>query len=424
MMDVLTKDLLVNFLLMILPLLFIQIVYFYSYRQRLESSKEWLAALFPAVSIVLCMLFPFSVNEGFLWDLRGVPLIIGALYGGYRMAFFLIGVMLISRIMIGGDGVLVITYTLLLMCILLPFAVKYFRSSSILVKTTVSCILVTVFVLSNALLAFILFDVEMSLFIWMEYIFINIIGMILAIILWEIIRTNFVILNDLIKAEKLAVISHLAASISHEVRNPLTVSKGFIQMAIQQQNNRETSDYLSTALKEIDRATDIINDYLTFAKPAPEQQMHVRITEEITQSINVMKPLANMNNVVIHHVLTLPTDRLVKTEPKKFKQCMINIIKNGIEAMPDGGNLYINCGLESEHVVINIRDEGQGMKKEEINRLGEPYFSTKNKGTGLGLMVSYSIIRALNGQIDVTSEPDKGTEFIITLPIHDEAPHE
>ncbi|WP_227395730.1 ATP-binding protein [Jeotgalibacillus aurantiacus] len=417
-MDVLTKDLLVNFLLMILPLLFIQIVYFYSYRQRLESSKEWLAALFPAVSIVLCMLFPFSVNEGFLWDLRGVPLILGALYGGYRMAFFLIGVMLITRMMIGGDGVLVISYTLLLMSILLPVSIKFFKNAPLLVKAMVSCGLVTAFVLSNAFLAYLLFGVQMDLFIWAEYIFINVTGMLLAIILWEIIRTNFVILNDLIKAEKLAVVSHLAASISHEVRNPLTVSKGFIQMAIQQEKDHpKTDEYLSTALKEIDHASEIINDYLTFAKPAPEQQKDLVIIEEINQSINVMKPLANMNKVVIHPVLNLPADQMVKTEPKKFKQCMINIIKNAIEAMPDGGNLYIRCGIESNCIVISIQDEGLGMKKEELNRLGEPYFSTKNKGTGLGLMVSYSIIRALNGHIDVSSEPGKGTIFTVKIPV-------
>ncbi|HEY4551451.1 MAG TPA: ATP-binding protein, partial [Bacillus sp. (in: firmicutes)] len=104
-------------------------------------------------------------------------------------------------------------------------------------------------------------------------------------------------------------------------------------------------------------------------------------------------------------------------EKKKFQQCLINILKNGIESMPDNGHLQIRQSVTNDMIKIDIRDEGKGMTQEQINRLGEPYFTTKEKGTGLGMMVSYSIIKSMNGTIKVTSEYGKGTCFTLKLPI-------
>ena len=103
---------------------------------------------------------------------------------------------------------------------------------------------------------------------------------------------------------------------------------------------------------------------------------------------------------------------------------MINILKNGIESMPNNRNLRISQTYYKDTMQINIRDEGTGMTQEQINRLGEPYFTTKEKGTGLGLMVSYSIIKAMGGSILVTSEQGKGTCFSLRLPILQESEQE
>ncbi|AJD90759.1 histidine kinase [Jeotgalibacillus malaysiensis] len=420
-MDVLTKDLLVNFLLMILPLLFIQIVYFYSYRNRLQKKESKFAAIFPAISILLCLSFPFTINEGFLWDLRAVPIVLGTLYGGYRMGIFLTAVALISRAALGGDGVLVSTITLLLIWILYLAFMKQFQRSKVPGKIMIGTLLVSFLVLCNLTLSYLIFNVLMPLDVWVTFTIINIVGLIVAMILWEIIRTNFLILNDLIRAEKLSVVSHLAASISHEVRNPLTVSRGFIQMALQDRGQDERQDYyLYTALKEIDHATDIINDYLTFAKPASDQQDIIRIKEELTHSVNVIQPLANMNHVDIHLHDQLPENALLLAEKKQFQQSLINIFKNGIEAMPDGGVLTISISSDSKGYVLCVADQGHGMSDEEVNRLGEPYFSTKEKGTGLGLMVSYSIIKAIGGSVKVSSVKNHGTTFEIFLPVYRE----
>ncbi|MDZ5712971.1 ATP-binding protein [Jeotgalibacillus haloalkalitolerans] len=418
-MDVLTKDLLVNFLLMILPLLFIQIVYFYSYRNRLQKKEGKFAAIFPAISILLCLSFPFTINEGFLWDLRAVPIVLGTLYGGYPMGIFLTAVALISRAILGGDGVLVSTITLCVIWIFYFIFMKQFQRSKIPGKICIGTFLVSFLVICNLTLSYLIFDVLMPLDVWITFTIINVVGLIVALILWEIIRTNFLILNDLIRAEKLSVVSHLAASISHEVRNPLTVSRGFIQMAVQDRDQDEQQRYyLNTALKEIDHATDIINDYLTFAKPASDQQDMIKMKEELNHSVNVIQPLANMNNVNILLKDQLPERALLLAEKKQFQQSLINIFKNGIEAMPDGGILTIEASQQQNGYVLIVKDQGYGMSDEEVNRLGEPYFSTKEKGTGLGLMVSYSIIRAIGGSVKVTSVKNHGTTFEIQLPVY------
>ena len=177
-------------------------------------------------------------------------------------------------------------------------------------------------------------------------------------------------------------------------------------------------------LQELDRATEVINDYLTFAKPTLATNETIDISKEIQQAVNVIMPLANMNAIQIH-VHLLPTHQhFVKGEGKKFQQCMINILKNGIESMPNNRNLRISQTYYKDTMQINIRDEGTGMTQEQINRLGEPYFTTKEKGTGLGLMVSYSIIKAMGGTILVTSEQGKGTCFSLRLPILQESEQE
>ena len=262
-----------------------------------------------------------------------------------------------------------------------------------------------------------LFNIPLINHFWLQYIVIHIIGMVISTLLWEVIRTNFQVLQKLIKAEKIQMVSHLAASISHEVRNPLTVSRGFIQLLSEDISAQSRKEYADIALKELDRATEVINDYLTFAKPTLEKEEKINIHDEIQHAVNVITPLATMNGVQVKFSLSKEDQYFTNGEKKKFQQCLINILKNGIESMPDNGELQIFQTFTNGMIKIDIQDEGKGMTQEQINRLGEPYFTTKEKGTGLGMMVSYSIIKGMNGTINVTSEYGKGTCFTLKLPI-------
>ena len=134
----------------------------------------------------------------------------------------------------------------------------------------------------------------------------------------------------------------------------------------------------------------------------------------------MISPLATMNGVEIEQIIKDSEQKQYMTngERKKFQQCLINIMKNGIEAMKSkGGKLQIHLYSSQGTVKIDISDQGVGMSQEQINRLGQPYFTTKEKGTGLGMMVSYSIIKGMNGTIHVSSEPRKGTSFSLALPV-------
>jgi len=170
----------------------------------------------------------------------------------------------------------------------------------------------------------------------------------------------------------------------------------------------------------IDRAAGIIQDYLTFAKPSMEKVEILQIKDELKRALDVMQPLANMNNVKVQSVLM---EGLIKAERSRLQQCFVNLMKNAIEAMPNGGVLSVySTVIDEKIVVIRIRDTGIGMDTNQLSRLGEPYFSTKDiKGTGLGMMVVYRIIESMNGFIEVESEVGKGTCFTITLPLKKEA---
>lgn len=220
------------------------------------------------------------------------------------------------------------------------------------------------------------------------------------------------------KSEKLEIVSHLAASISHEVRNPLTVAKGFMQLFYEDLKRNSKKQLCDIAIKELDRAAEIINDYLMFAKPAIEHKEMISIWSELQHAVTIVTPLANMNTVQIQLPLPHDEDGFILGDRQKLQQCLINVLKNGIEAMPNGGKLQVLLHHHHSDLQIDIHDSGKGMTQEQINRLGEPYFTTKEKGTGLGMMVSFSIVKGMKGSINVTSEPQKGTCFSIKFPLY------
>jgi two-component system sporulation sensor kinase B len=413
-----TKDLLVNFLFILLSLFLVQLFYMIKYTYRMEELKGWVLGIFPVVSLVLCMLFPVAFDMGFVWDLRWIPFILGGLYGGYRLGLLLLFLVLSIRYYQGADmGFYLTAVTFSLVGFAVFTLSKYYLRMKLKQKIMLSCSISIFALMCSILFSKLIFETNLETSFWLQYITIHIVGMFISTLLWEIIVINFNVLQKLVKTEKLQMVSHLAASISHEVRNPLTVSRGFIQMLAKDISTQSRKEYAAIALQELDRATEIINDYLTFAKPALEKLETINVNEEIQHAVSVITPLATMNNVEIQLSLMNQEHYFVKGEKKKFQQCLINILKNGIESMPNHGKLKIQQSYRNLTLKIDIEDEGTGMTQDQIDRLGEPYFSTKEKGTGLGMMVSYSIIKGMNGNISVTSEYGKGTCFTIELPV-------
>ncbi|MEH7463409.1 ATP-binding protein [Bacillus thuringiensis] len=217
------------------------------------------------------------------------------------------------------------------------------------------------------------------------------------------------------KSDTLAAVSQLAAGVAHEVRNPLTVIKGFIQLL--QMQMKGDIEYFSLMLSEIERIESIIHEFLSIAKPeitSFEKKNLCFILENVVSLINTKAIMTN-----IHITFQPDPDVLyIDCSEKQLKQVFINVLQNSIEAMPNGGEIIITARKTSDtEVMICISDEGIGIPEERIVKLGEPFYSTKEKGTGIGLMISYKIIERHQGRIHIKSNVGVGTSVKIYLPI-------
>lgn len=220
----------------------------------------------------------------------------------------------------------------------------------------------------------------------------------------------------LVQSEKLTAAGQLAAGIAHEIRNPLTALKGFLHLLKANNGNPAKHDaYVTIMNDELNRIDQILSELLVLSKPQSVQFIRRRPAAIVQQVLDILQPQAVLKNV---QLLVSQLDETVSIycDENQIKQVLINLVKNGIEAMPAGGRIWIGLMAEREHVILTVADEGAGIPEEVLNRIGEPFYTTKEKGTGLGLMVSFKIIENHNGTIQIESAPDRGTRFTITLP--------
>ncbi|MDC0701643.1 MULTISPECIES: ATP-binding protein [Priestia] len=235
----------------------------------------------------------------------------------------------------------------------------------------------------------------------------------------EVIMEKTRMQKELQRAEKMNAIGQLAASVAHEIRNPMTVVKGFLQLF---QDNTKLSNtelsYIHLMINEMDRAEAIIHDYLSLAKPDVHQHRFINCLECITSLVDLLSSYALLtNNILIE--LDAKEEVYVRGSRNELNQVLLNIMKNGIEAMRAGGTLRVGLYKREGQVHIQIEDTGIGMTSEQVNRLGTAFYSLKEKGTGIGLMVSYQLVEQMNGRIEVESIPGKGSTFILIFPSYD-----
>ncbi|KQL54850.1 histidine kinase [Heyndrickxia shackletonii] len=222
--------------------------------------------------------------------------------------------------------------------------------------------------------------------------------------------------EQLQKSDTLSVVGELAAGIAHEIRNPMTALKGFIQL-LEMSIKEDHSMYFKVIMSELRRIESTITEFLILAKPQAIQFKNNDMRKVMQETLELLNGQALMNNVQFNfkYADELPD---VFCEPNQMKQVFINIIKNAIEVMPEGGFVTITIDNQpNEYIHIVIEDEGEGIPEKKIKRLGEPFYTTKERGTGLGLMVSYKIIKEHKGKVEVESEVGVGTKFHIYIPI-------
>ena len=219
------------------------------------------------------------------------------------------------------------------------------------------------------------------------------------------------------KADRLAALGELSARMAHEIRNPLAALCGSVQLLSSAVDIKEPdARLLAIVNREAERLDALISEFLMYARPATPQlkkiALNTYIDEEILFLLNDPKFIAvKLQNLV-------PGSVQILVDPNQFHQVIVNLLQNAAEAMPDGGDVRIECSFVINTVRISITDSGTGIAENDAQHLFEPFWTTKPAGTGLGLAISYRIVEAHGGNLSVESPAAGGSRFVVTLPVH------
>jgi signal transduction histidine kinase len=232
-------------------------------------------------------------------------------------------------------------------------------------------------------------------------------------ILWNTIRQKE-IEKQIARLDRLNIIGEMAAGIAHEVRNPMTTVRGFLQMLAKKEHDSPNFSFYGLMIEELDRANSIITEFLSLAKNKAVNLEYANLNHIIEAIVPLIEADARISNKSI--VLELSEIPKLLIDEKEIRQVILNMVRNGLEAMNEKGEVRVRTYCEESAVVMAIADQGSGIKTEILENIGIPFQTTKEKGTGLGLPVCYSIAARHNAKIMVETGP-KGTEFFVKFKI-------
>nr|WP_246055323.1 ATP-binding protein [Pseudalkalibacillus caeni] len=217
--------------------------------------------------------------------------------------------------------------------------------------------------------------------------------------------------------EKLSVAGELAAGIAHEIRNPLTSVRGFLQFM--KEMDKPSPDHFDIMSIELDRINEIVSELLVLSKPQSKSFKFVEINTHLQKVINLLNHEALITKAKIDTHFE-GKKLIIFGDEDSLKQAFINIIKNAIEAMPSGGEINVQTEIKNNEVSITIKDNGIGIPKERLARIGEPFYTLKEKGMGLGMTITNKIIEEHKGSLKIESEVNVGTTVTVSLPVSEE----
>lgn len=216
------------------------------------------------------------------------------------------------------------------------------------------------------------------------------------------------------RLDRLNLVGQMAAGIGHEIRNPLTTVRGFLQLLSGKDNFLQYKEFFNLMIEELDRANTIITEFLSLAKDRAIELKMNNINNIIEAILPLISSDANANQVNINIDLAGVPDILL--DEKEIRQLILNLVRNGFEAMDAGGELSISTYAENDEIILSVKDQGDGIAEDIIEKLGTPFFTTKDKGTGLGLAVCYSIAARHKAKIKVVTGKT-GTTFLVRFPV-------
>src|ERR1051325_1817600 len=226
---------------------------------------------------------------------------------------------------------------------------------------------------------------------------------------------------EVLQRERLSALGNMAATVAHEVRNPLnTISIGLqrLKAEFQPTDDQEQYSHLTELmLGEVHRLNAIVEQFLSLARPVEIKPELLRVHDVLHEIATLVEGEAQQSNVEIRVIAPVGLPEL-KVDREYLRQTLLNLVLNGLQAMPEGGTLTLEANKSNGNILICVTDTGAGIAPENRTQIFEPYFTTKPKGSGLGLAVTRRIVEAHRGAITVSSEVGEGCRFQITLPIN------
>ncbi len=218
--------------------------------------------------------------------------------------------------------------------------------------------------------------------------------------------------REMYRMDQLNLIGEMAAGIAHEIRNPMTTVKGFLQLFKTREKYSQEKEYFELMVSELDRANSIITEFLSLAK---NKAVKLR-PQNLNEIVRAMHPLITADANVADKITAIELGDIpdILLDEREIRQLILNLVRNGLEAMSPGGRLTIKTYKNNSEVFLIIQDQGMGIDPDMLAKLGTPFMSTKDNGTGLGLAVCYSIAARHNAKIDVETGPG-GTAFIVSF---------
>ncbi|WP_421383755.1 ATP-binding protein [Bacillus salacetis] len=385
---------------------------------QLQLKQKITYGLIGSLGALFCMFYPIETLGETHFDLRMIAILIITIYGGFLSGSIVLLVVCISRYHISGPYVLIgIAVSVLAFVIGLIFRRMLLTTQhkllvSVFILTIYSALYITIIYFTITMLDLTFYIIYFSAF-YLTFIA-------LVLIIERLIKTNKQI-EEMVYLDKLNMVGQMAASIAHEIRNPLSTVRGFIQHLSEDTKDEQFKRFSPLILEELDRTNKIITDYLSISKPEKFHLAEINLTKVIQSSVDLLRPYAAYSNTSIF--FNMDKEYYIQADEHHLKQAIMNIIKNGIESTEDKrGTVVIELGpgKMANTVEVCILDNGMGMTQEQLRKIGLPFYTTKSKGTGLGSMVTNKIIREMHGKIEYDSQLEKGTTVCIVLPLHEE----
>lgn len=216
--------------------------------------------------------------------------------------------------------------------------------------------------------------------------------------------------KEMLRLDRMNLVGQMAAGISHEVRNPMTTIRGFLQMLQKKPECQQYRDYFGLMISELDRANSIISEFLSVAKTKQSSTSEA----DLNDIIKAMEPLLTTDAIATGKTITLNLGQInrLKLNEKEIRQLLLNLVRNGLEAMPKGGTVTIRTYQKKGQVVLAVQDEGTGIPQHIMGKLGTPFLTSKENGTGLGLAICYGIAERHNAKLTVSTSSE-GTTFFL-----------